>query len=132
MKGLKALRGDEDDPIIFVALSGVPEELASAQADVDLGDADAVAEYYDAVLDADAMQIAIDDKGTPLVTDDDGIVASCEKPAGPNSDPNRAYPPRRLVQVAKAFGSAGVIGSLCADDFASTIGGVIRATAEKL
>jgi hypothetical protein len=37
-----------------------------------------------------------------------------------------------LVQVAKELGSAGVVGSLCAEDFASTIGGVIRATAEKL
>jgi hypothetical protein len=132
VNGLKALREDEDDPIIFVALSGVPEELASAQAGVDLSDAEAVDAYYDEVLDADAMQVAIDDKGTPDVPEDDSIAPSCSSSADPGDFEDRSYPPRRLVQVAKAFGSAGVIGSLCADDFASTIGGVIRATAEKL
>jgi hypothetical protein len=36
------------------------------------------------------------------------------------------------ARVAQAFGSAGVIGSICGDDFASSMGAVIRATAEKL
>lgn len=132
VQGLKALREDEDDPIVFVAIAGVPEELAEAQADVDLSDAEAVEAYYDEVLDADAMQVEVNDYGTEDSTDD-GIHPSCMKPEAMEPlGTSKAMPPRRLVQVAKAFGSAGVVGSICAEDFASTIGGVIRATAEKL
>lgn len=132
VQGLKNLRLAENDPIVFVALSGVPPELAEAQGDVDLSDAQAVADYYDEVLDAPEMQIAIDDRGSE-VPDDDLVVTSCERTPSAGQDYGaRAFPPRRLVEVAKAFGSAGVLGSVCADDFASTIGGVIRATAEKL
>jgi hypothetical protein len=133
VQGLKGLREADDDPIVFVALSGVPAELAEAQGDVDLTDDDAVEAYYDGVLDDDAMQIEIDPRGTPDVPDDDGLVPSCMKPGtDPLSGPDTAYAPRRLVQVAKAFGSAGVLGSVCGDDFAGAMGGVIRATAEKL
>jgi hypothetical protein len=133
VQGLKDLRAAENDPIVFVALSGVPAELAEAQGDVDLSDAEAVEAYYDEVLDDDAMQIVINTQGTPDVPEDDGIVPSCTKPSDdPNIGEDVSYPPRRLVQVAKAFGSAGVLGSLCGDDFSSAMGGVIRATAEKL
>lgn len=132
VQGLKDLR-EGDDPILFVTIAGVPADLAEAQGDVDLNDTEAVDAYYDEILDDDAMQITIDDRDTPAVLEDDGIVPSCEKPREPGSDfAGLARPPRRLVQVAKAFGSAGVIGSVCADDFGSTIGGVIRATAERL
>jgi len=132
VQGLKALR-EGDDPIVFVAIAGIPTALAEAQGDVDLNDDEAVEAFYDEVLDADPMQIVIDSRMTPEVPDDDGLVPSCEKSPEPGTDfADKAYPPRRLVKVAKAFGSAGVIGSVCADDFASTIGGVIRATAEKL
>jgi len=123
--GLKSLR-DGDDPIVFVALSGVPPELAAAQAEIDLSDADAVSAYYDRVLDAPEMQIAIDSRGTGDFVDDN-LFPSCDR-----GEEGRAYPPRRLVEMTKAFGSAGVLGSVCSDDFASTIGGVIRATAERL
>jgi hypothetical protein len=135
VQGLRDLRAAENDPIVFVALAGVPAELAEAQGDVDLSDAEAVEAYYDEVLDDDAMQIAIDTRGTPDVLDDDGLIPSCMKvdvDADPNQGTDLSYPPRRLVEVAKAFGSAGVIGSLCSDDFSSAMGGVIRATAEKL
>jgi hypothetical protein len=131
VQGLKGLREDEDDPIVFVAIGGVPEALAEAQGDVDLSDAEAVEAYYDGVLAADAMQIEIDDRYAPGISDDDNIRPSCTE-SDTVEGASYAYPPRRLVQVAKAFGSAGVIGSICAEDFASTIGGVIRATAEKL
>ena len=133
VQGLKDLREAENDPIVFVALAGVPPELAEAQGNVDLSDAEEVEAYYDEVLDADAMQIAIEENGTPDVLEDDNIMPSCMK-AGtePNQGTDKSYPPRRLVQVAKAFGSAGVLGSLCGEDFSSAMGGVIRATAEKL
>lgn len=134
VQGLKALREDEDDPIVFAAITGVPADLAAAQGDVDLSDEVAVSEYYDDVLGDDAMQIEIDPRGTPDMTEDDGLRPSCQKTVATagGAVPGFAYPPRRLVQVAKAFGNAGVIGSVCAEDFASSIGGVIRATAEKL
>jgi len=128
VEGLKALRESENDPIVFVALSGVPVELADAQGEVDLSDSEAVGAYYDSVLEAPEMQFEIDDRGSADFADD-GLVPSCMK----NDEVGgRAFPPHRLVQVAQAFGNAGVLGSVCAEDFASTIGGVIRATAEKL
>jgi hypothetical protein len=132
VRGLKGLREADDDPIIFVALAGIPAELTEAQADIDLSDERAVEDYYDEVLDADAMQVVIDEKMTEA-PEDDGVMPSCTKEnEGPDGGNAKAYPPRRLVEVAQAFGNAGVLGSLCGDDFATTIGGVIRATAEKL
>ena len=114
--------------MLFVALSGVPNDLAEAQGEVDLSDSDAVDAYYDSVLEATEMQIVIDERGEGF--QDDSIVPSCIKEG--TGEAGRAYPPRRLVQVAQAFGSAGVLGSVCGEDFASTMGSVIRATAERL
>lgn len=124
--GLRALRPAEDDPIVFATISGVPRELAEQQTELDLGDAEAVAEYYESVLDAPEMQHVLDSRGNADWADDH-VFPSCDR-----GEDKRAYPPRRLVQLAQAFGSAGVVGSVCGDDFASAMGSVIRATAEKL
>lgn len=43
-----------------------------------------------------------------------------------------AFPPRRLLEVAKAFGPQSVVGSLCADDFGETTGQLIRTIGEQL
>jgi hypothetical protein len=125
--GLRSLR-DGDAPVLFVVVGGIPPELvnAEAQGEIDFEDPSSVDAYYDNVLDAPAMQVAISDQGTIEGTDDD-LVPSCT-----DADGEDAYPPRRLVEVAKSFGSAGVLGSLCAEDYAETIGAVIRATAERL
>jgi hypothetical protein len=127
--GLRALREAEDDPIIFATISGVPAELAAEQAELDLANAEAVDAFYEGVLDAPEMQIVLDGRGTMDIADDN-IEPSCTTTV--MGMPDTAYPPRRLVQVAQAFGAAGVVGSICGDDFASAMGSVIRATAEKL
>jgi len=131
VSGLRALREAEDDPIIFATIAGVPADLAAQQTELDLSDAEAVAAYYESVLDAPEMQQVIDPRGNADPADDN-LVPSCTGASPDGSTIPHSYPPRRLVQVAEAFGNAGVIGSICAEDYASAMGAVIRATAEEL
>jgi hypothetical protein len=122
--GLRNLRG-ENNHVLFVVLGGIPPELVdkSAQAAVAWDDAKAVDAYYQDILDSPLMQQVQD----PAPVDgNERILPSCKTPGGV------AFPPRRLVQVAKRFGKAGVLGSVCADDLSTSMANVIRAAAENL
>ena len=89
--------------------------------------------YYDDVLAADAMQEQITPADPSTGGFEDTLEPSCMiAPANATSGPHRLFPPRRLVQVAKAFGADGVLGSLCANDFGSTTGRIIHAIGERL
>jgi hypothetical protein len=125
VQALRDLR-EGDDPMLLVVLGGVPQELvdASAQAAVDWNDRESIDAYYAGVLEDPAMQIALD---PAREGESANILPSCSKPSG-----SIAYPPRRLVQVAQQMGKAGVLGSICAEDFASSMANVVRAAAENL
>jgi hypothetical protein len=113
--GLRKLRPHNEN-VIFAAIAGVPADLLNSNAAPD----------YDTVLADSRMQNVVDDRGTPD-TSDDALWPSCTR-----SDDSSAYPPRRLVEVAKAFGENGALGSLCADDFGATTGSIIRAIGARL
>jgi hypothetical protein len=122
--GLRALRPDNDN-VLFVAIGGIPPELVSEQAlaDVDFGDAEQRNAYFDGILAAPAML-------QTTIQDQLGIErpeSSCMKPSGAP-----AFPPRRLVQVARDFDDHSVLGSLCADDFGPTTGAIIGAAADRI
>jgi hypothetical protein len=57
---------------------------------------------------------ALDDRDTEQ-TADDRFVESCTDGDGTPT----AYPPRRIVEVARGFGQSGFVSSICDDDFST-------------
>ena len=43
------------------------------------------------------------------------------------NDSGRAFPPRRIVQVARGFGENGVVASICEADFTGGMDAIISA-----
>lgn len=134
---LKKLRPDNEN-VIFAAIAGVPTQLTDAayRAKFDLTTDEGVRAYYDSLLDAPEMQEQIAKGAVGMF---DGLVPSCKRPFDfEQADGTRtvgtssAFPPRRLLEVAKGFGSRSVVESFCADDFGTPAGRLIRAIGEQL
>ena len=127
--GFKALRPGAEDLVIFSAIVGVPPELVTPEqlAGVDFHDPQQSNAFFDGLLAAPAMQETLDtrDNTDPA---DDNIVPSCDD-RGMDA---RAYPPRRIVQVAKGFGANGVVQSICQEDFGPAIDPIIERIASQL
>lgn len=127
IEGLKALRPEHPDRVLFATIAGVPPDLLpphgpELSAIEDDAERDAA---YDALLAHPKMQITIDTNGTED-PQDDMLVPSCFTSDGP------FYPPVRLVQVARGFGRHGVVASLCQQDFGASTGMILRAIGERL
>lgn len=118
----KMLHVGNEQNVFFAAIAGVPPRLTDfdQKDQYDFASPGDAERYADMVLADPEMQERIDDRQTPLELDDDGIVPSCNR--GENA---KAYPPRRLVEVAKAFGANGVIESICQDDLTQPINSLI-------
>jgi hypothetical protein len=106
--GLRALRSDPDD-VLFSIIAGVPVDLAGAGAGLD----------FDGILADDRMQ----DRVSPENPNE--LVPSCDTAIG------RAYPPRRLVEVARGFGAGAVVHSICQPDFSPAIGAILERVAAR-
>jgi hypothetical protein len=72
------------------------------------------------------MQEMLDDKGT-VAPGDDNLRPSCDR--GPEAE---AYPPRRIVQVAKGFGENGIIQSICQESFRPAMDAIVDVIAKRL
>lgn len=112
VSGLKSLKPDNPDRVIFAAIVGIPE--------------DAIGESLDEVLARDDMQFAVDPTNTALPR------ASCTSVSAGGGSVDQAYPPRRFLEVAKGFGTNAVVYSICADDYAPALNTLIDRIAEKL
>jgi hypothetical protein len=131
INGLKALRPDYDQLVVFGAIAGVPPGIYEVDYDAD-GDGlisqqerDA---YYQAILVHPLMQERIRDDGQNLEP-------SCTLAANPNV-PNffvtTAYPARRITGVAAGFGENGVIQSICQESFTGAMDSIIQAITRQL
>jgi hypothetical protein len=124
----KALRPGQENLVIFAGIVGVPPELVTPE-ELDKFDftkkneADA---FFDGLLANRAMQETLDPRGN-MDPADDNLVPSCDR--GENA---RAYPPRRIVQVAKGFGANGVIQSICQENFSPAMDAIIEVIAKQL
>jgi hypothetical protein len=130
IQAFKDLRPGQENLVIFAGIVGVPERLVTAQAmsafdRKDRAQSDA---FFDGLLNDSEMQERIDEMGSPENPLDDNLVPSCSR--GMNT--NKAYPPRRIVQVAKGFGANGVIQSICQDDFGPAMDAIIKTIADQL
>lgn len=114
INGLKSLRAETPDQVIFAAIVGIPPE-AEGLVKNDLTD-------FDGILALPAMKY--DEKDDPTLGR--VPVESCNTAAG------FAYPPRRFVEVAKGFGKNGIVKSICRDDFSPALTAIIDKIADQL
>ena len=67
----------------------------------------------------------VDTRETPDPADD-GLVPSCDTAIG------RAYPPRRIVEVAQGFEANGIVRSICQEDFRPAIDAIAERVSARL
>jgi hypothetical protein len=125
--GLQEVRPPGSRLVLFTAIVGVPPELVEPEdyAAFDFRDATARDAFYDAILDHPQMQEVID-PSTITNPAAGNLMPSCDTPNG------RAYPPRRIVQVAKAFGEQGIVQSICQESFAPALQPIAQRISESL
>jgi len=80
---------------------------------VDFSDDGQRNKFYDGILDDARMIQQIDRSRTP--EQGGNLIPSCDTQTG------TAYPPRRIVELARAFGENGIVQSICQDDFGPAI-----------
>jgi hypothetical protein len=103
--GLRALKPTRaKDRIIFSALAGMP--VASATG----GKIHSGSTALDAILARPEMQIQV--RRNSLMTDDE-LVPAC------STARTSAVPGRRIVQLARAFGTDGLVSSICEEEYSS-------------
>jgi hypothetical protein len=106
--GLRALRPGYEHLVSFSAVAGVPPDLlAGAERRVDFDVAAQHDAFYDALLADPRMQPSLRGDGT--------LMPSCERAEF------SATPPRRVVELARAFGRYMRLASLCDDDWSSAL-----------
>lgn len=123
LAGLRALRPGREDLVFFSVIAGVPADLvdSDALARVDFSDADARDEFYDGILDDPRMQEEVDPTTSPG-SGQGNLRPSCVRaPAAGETTASTAFPPRRLVSLARAFGEHGMVQSICQDDFGPAV-----------
>jgi hypothetical protein len=107
VEGLAALRAGRPDLLAFALIAGVPPDLASPEP---------TDEAYAAILADERMQERID----PAMPT--RLVPSCNVPGR-----GVAFPPRRLVEVARGLGAArSTVQSICQADFSPAAGAIAR------
>jgi hypothetical protein len=129
IQGYRALHPGRESTVLFGALAGVPPDLVDdlAREPVNFSDEASTDAFYDGILDDERMQyriIAADESGperpSPSCTRED------------MGGPRNAFPPRRIVEVAKGFGSSGFVRSICEEDFAPAIDLLVHGLANQL
>ncbi len=112
-RGLAGLRPGEPEKVLFAAIVGVPTALVdpAARAEVDAGDPASLDAYYDRILSDPLMQPEIENDGTPVAN----LRPSCSR-VSPDGVIQSAFPPRRIVEVAKSLGEQALVQSICQDD----------------
>ena len=103
--GLKALRPDNEQLVMFAAIAGVPTEATNdgARETLAFDDVQSRDAFYDALLAHPLMQTTVERDGT--------LRPGCDTVQA------RATPSNRLVEVAREFGANGTVRSICADDW---------------
>ena len=106
--GLRALRSDPAD-VIFALVAGVPTDLVSPSPD------------YAAMLADPRMQEQVDPANP------NRLQPSCDVPGR-----GLAFPPTRLVEVARDHAGPSVVQSICQDDFTAVIDAILSQVARRV
>jgi hypothetical protein len=130
VKGFQGLRPGNSQLVIYGAIVGVPPDLVDAKAreGVDFDDQTSRDAYYDMILSHPAMQERPMNENIPAIAN---VAPSCTRidAEGQKAD---AYPPIRMVQVAKGIGANAVVQSICQDDFGPAMDAIIDVIAKQL
>ena len=131
--GLRRLRPGNEQLVVFAAIAGVPPDLVAPEvlAQVDFREPAARDAFYDRILSDARMQEVIDPASNPGSGSGE-LTPSCVRPALGEAEPTVAFPPRRIVQLAKAFGQNGIVQSICQDDFGPAMTAIINVIADRI
>jgi hypothetical protein len=123
--GYRALHGWTGARVLFAAIVGVPVNLVDqiALAEVDWNDDAEREAHYDKILSDERMQ-EVPRERTPGSGVLDQLTPSCE------SENGEAYPPRRIVSLAREFGPNSLVQSICGDNLGPPIDIIIRRVLE--
>jgi len=126
VEGLRLLREGAEQLVMFTLIAGVPAELVTTdQLDAfDYDDPVARDAFYDVLLEDPRMQEEVDETRTP--EQGANLTPSCD------TGGVIAYPPRRLVQVARGFGANGIVQSLCQADYGEAVGRILERIAHRM
>jgi len=114
--GLKSLRPNNHDRVVFAAIAGVPVQAAEEL------------KLHDGSQDFDAL-LALEEMQFNTVRDPERRILA--KPACTFNGADAA-PARRFIEVAKGFGRNGVVRSICQDDFTSALSAITDKIADQL
>ena len=130
--GFRKLRPGNEQLVLFAAIAGVPADLvdAAARAQIDPANAASLDAYYDRILLDSRMQEVIDPATNPGMGTG-SLTPSCRR-TDAQGHVASAFPPRRIVELAKAFGANGTVQSICQDDFGPAIDGVVDMLARRI
>jgi hypothetical protein len=131
LRGFRLLRQDNEQLVVFAAITGVPTDLVDLKNNpIDFSDEAGRNAWYDNILNDDRMIEKIDQSTMPG-TGTGNLQPSCVRTdtAGRTS---KAFPPRRIVQLAKLFGENGVVQSICQEDFGEAMNAIINVIAKQL
>jgi len=109
--GLLALRADNPDRLVYATITGIPVELVP---DSEMP----LAPQVESIL-ADPRMIE-----RPSPVDSTQLVPSCDIPGR-----GRAFPPRRLIQLAADLekrGANGVVQSICQGDYSGALDAILQ------
>jgi hypothetical protein len=132
LRGFKALRPGNEQLVVFAAIVGVPPDLVDAEtlAATDFADASSRDAYYARILDDDRMQEQVDPSTNPG-TGTGNLLPSCQRTDASGHEA-RAYPPRRIVELAQLFGENGRVQSICQDDFSPAMNAIVDMMAHRI
>jgi hypothetical protein len=127
INGFKALRPGNENLVMFAAIAGVPTDLVDPQhlARVDFHDQRQRDGFYQSILSDARMQEVIDPAST-TVPGSGNLLPSCNTVTG------KAFPPRRIVQVAQGFGENGIVQSICQQNFGPALDAVTAMISRQL
>lgn len=130
VKGFMGLRPGNTQLVIYGAIVGVPVDLvdANARQAVNFDDQAQRDAYYDLILNDNRMTERPMNENVPVQAN---VAPSCSRTdkAGERAD---AYPPRRMVEVAKGIGANAVVQSICQDNFGPAMDAIIDVIAKQL
>ena len=134
LKGFQALRPGNEGLVVFAAIVGVPEDLVDENViqNVDFDDDAQREQFYANILGDQRMQETVDPSTMPG-SGQGNLTPSCVRPPAPGETaPSTAFPPRRIVELARLFGPNGIVQSICQDDFGPAMGAIINIIAKQL
>jgi hypothetical protein len=128
--GFKELRPGYEQLVVFAAIVGVPANLVDEEArtEFDLTDPERRTAYYARIMDDPRMQERVINQRNPQNAQ---MAPSCTH-RDRTGQFSSAFPPRRIVEVARGFDENGVIQSICQDDFGPAMDAIIEVIAKQL